>query len=175
VRLGGLTKWINRVTLGLGFTTLEPEGWFTSGHGFGNYVWAPPPAAVEVVVEQLGKARLKRPEALHLIILPRLMTGRWQRHLSRGTDGYFKIKKCPDTWYIDVQFEPLLICVCLPYVSSNPRNQDRKQLLDELHGHLPGKDMLEISSGHRGSLLRELLESARTICPMPGSLVPPLP
>jgi hypothetical protein len=32
----GLTKWINRVTLGLGFTTLEPEGWFTSGHGFGN-------------------------------------------------------------------------------------------------------------------------------------------
>jgi hypothetical protein len=27
----GLTTWINRVTSGLGFTTLEPEGWFTSG------------------------------------------------------------------------------------------------------------------------------------------------
>jgi hypothetical protein len=173
-RSPGLSTWINRVTLGLGFTMLEPEGWFTSGHEFGNYVWAPPPAAVEVVVEQLGKARLKRPEALHLIIIPRLMTGRWRRHLGRGTDGYFKIKSCLDTWDIGVQFEPLLIFVRLPFVSANPRIKDQKQLLDELHGHLSGKDMPEIPSGQQGCLLRELLESARTICPVPGSLVPTL-
>jgi hypothetical protein len=63
-RSSGMKSWIERVTKGLRFETLEPEGWFTTGHGFGNYIWAPPPAAVEVVVEQLGKARLKRPEAL---------------------------------------------------------------------------------------------------------------
>jgi hypothetical protein len=90
-------------------------------------------------------------------------------------DGYFKIKSCPDTWDIEVQFKPLLIFVCLPYVSSNPRIKDQKQLLDELHGHLPGKDMSEISSEQRGRFLRELLESARKICPgVLGSLVPAL-
>jgi hypothetical protein len=57
--LGG---WLGEATKGLRFETLEPEGWFGSGHGAGNYIWAPPPSAADVVVEQLGKARLKRPE-----------------------------------------------------------------------------------------------------------------
>jgi hypothetical protein len=161
-----LETWLGGVTRGMGFQTLEPEGWFTTGHGYGNYVWDPPPAAVEVVVEQLGKARMKRPEALHLIVVPRLMTGRWRRHLGRGTDGYFKIKDCPDTWDLSVQFEPILIFVCMPYVSSNPRLVKRKQLFDEFQGALPGKDMPEISAGRRGNLLRKLLESAWEIFPL---------
>jgi hypothetical protein len=150
----------------MGFQTLKPEGWFTTGHGYGNYGWAPRAAAVEVVVEQLGKARMKRPEALHLIVVPRLMTGRWRRHLGRGTDGYFKIKDCPDTLDLSVQFKPILIFVCLPYVSSNPRLVERKQLLDEFQGYLPGKDMPEISARRRGNLLRKLLESARELSPL---------
>jgi hypothetical protein len=166
----GLETWLGRVTRGMGFQTLKPEGWFTTGHGYGNYVWAPPPATVEVevevVVKQLGNARMKRPEALHLIVVPRLMTGRWGRHLGRGTDGYFKIKDCPDTWDLSVQFEPILIFVCMPYVSPNPRLVKRKQLLDEFQGSLPGKDMPEISAGRRGNLLRKLLESARELCPL---------
>jgi hypothetical protein len=162
----GLEKWLGRVLWDMRFHTLKPEGWFTTGRGYGNYVWAPPPAAVEVVVEQPGKARMKRPEALHLIVVPRLMTGRWRRHLGRGTDGYFKIKDFPETWDLSVQFEPILIFVCLPYVSLNPRLVERKQLLDEFQGALPGKGMPEISAGRRGDLLRKLLESARELCPL---------
>jgi hypothetical protein len=110
-------------------------------------MWAPPPAVVDVLVEQLGKAQMKRPESLHLIIVPCLMMGRWRRHLGGGMDGCFKIKNFPDTWNIGVQFEPLLICVCLPYVYYNPRIRDQKQLLDELRGGLPRKYMPETSSG----------------------------
>jgi hypothetical protein len=72
----GLGTWLDRATRGLGFETLQQEGWFAEGHGYGNFLWAPAPAAVEVVVKQLGKARLKRPESLHVIVVPRLMTGR---------------------------------------------------------------------------------------------------
>jgi hypothetical protein len=166
---------VGRTTRGLGFEILEPEGWFTTGQGYGNYIWAPPPTAAEIVVEQLGRARVKRPEALHLIVVPWLMTGRWRRHLGRGCDGYlFRIKNCPDTWDITVQFEPLLIFVCLPFVSSNPRLDDREQLLGKLQGSLPGKKMPEISGRKRGRILRKFLESAREICPLPGSLVPPV-
>ena len=64
---------------------LEPEDWFTMGQGYREFVcWAPPPAAADVMTKQLGKApRLKRPESLHVIIVPRLMTGYWRRGLLR--------------------------------------------------------------------------------------------
>jgi hypothetical protein len=82
-----IKSWIEDVTRGLDFQILKPSGWFDDAHSVGNFVWNVPPAAVEVVVEQLGFARLKRPEAMHMIVVPRLMTGRWRRHLTRGTDG----------------------------------------------------------------------------------------
>jgi hypothetical protein len=87
-RSPSLKGWLGAATKGMGFRTLTPEGWFTLGHHCRSFIWAPPPSAVEVVVEQLGKARLKRPESLHLVVVPRLMTGCWRRHLSRETDGY---------------------------------------------------------------------------------------
>ena len=62
-REAGLKTWIRRITRGLDPTFLDPEGWYTTGHGRGTYVWTPSPAAAEVVVEQLGRARLKRPES----------------------------------------------------------------------------------------------------------------
>eukprot|EP00978_Attheya_sp_CCMP212_P013320 scaffold33445_cov54-Attheya_sp.AAC.2 len=42
---------------------LSPTEWFTEEHKVGTFVWSPPPAAAEVVVEQLGFARLKRPQS----------------------------------------------------------------------------------------------------------------
>eukprot|EP00978_Attheya_sp_CCMP212_P005518 scaffold12392_cov31-Attheya_sp.AAC.1 len=70
---------------------LSPTEWFTEGYKVGTFVWSPPPAAAEVAVEQLGFARLKRPQSMHIIVVPRLMTGRWRRHMSQGTDFYFKV------------------------------------------------------------------------------------
>jgi hypothetical protein len=64
-------------------TTLRPEGWFEEGQQEGNFWWVPPPAAAEVVVEQLGEARHKRPNCLHITIVPRLMTSRWRKGLLK--------------------------------------------------------------------------------------------
>jgi hypothetical protein len=75
---------------------------------------------------------MKTPESMHIIIVHTLMTGRWRSHLGRGTDGYFKIGSCKDVWEISAQFEPLLIFVCLPYVSHIPRLEEREKLLAEL-------------------------------------------
>ena len=67
--------WLEHVTEGLYPLFLEPAQWFMEGHTRGTFVWVPPPAAAEVVVEQLGRAWLKRPESMHIIIVPRVMTG----------------------------------------------------------------------------------------------------
>jgi hypothetical protein len=166
-----LKTWLTQVTRGMIFCTLSPEGWFTEGHGYGNYIWAPPPAAADVVVEQLGKARMKRSESMHIIVVPRLMTGRWRRHLGRGTECYFKLD-CPFVWDIKTQFEPLLIYVCLPYVSSRPRLSERGKLLDEFRGALPKADMPPLSARRGRIVLRKLLFSARQLCSLPRCLVP---
>jgi len=113
-----LLKWMKCVTYGMEFQYLDPAGWFEHHHGFGNYVWSPPPAACKVVIEQLAKARWKRPESLHLIIVPRLMTGRWRRHLTRGTDKHFELVDAP--WSLAEQCKPLLIFFCLPIGLASP-------------------------------------------------------
>lgn len=80
------------------------------GHGKGTSIWTAAPAAVEVVVEQLGRARQKRPESRRLIVVPRVMTGRWPRHLTRGVNFYFRLNS-DKVWPLKKHFEPLLIFV----------------------------------------------------------------
>jgi hypothetical protein len=70
---------------------MHASGWFDNIHAFGNFVWTAPPAAAEVVVEHIGLARLKRLSAMHIILVPRLMIGCWQRQLNWGRDGYSRL------------------------------------------------------------------------------------
>jgi hypothetical protein len=165
--------WFDGVTKNLDFDWLSPEGWFTKAHTQGNFIWNIPPAAAEVVVEQLGFARLKRPEAFHIIIVPRLMTGRWRRHLTRGTDGYIKIDD-PSVWNLDSQFEPLLVFFCLPYNSYNPKLDERREVVDRLQRLVQKPDVPALPSSTRGGFLRKLLIEARRLCPLPECVVPRL-
>ena len=160
-----LRKFVEEVVQPLDASFLSPEGWFDEGHGTGNYVWTPPPAAADVVVEQLGRARHKRPESMHLVVVPRVMTGLWRRHMTRGSDFYFKID-WPDIWPLKSQFEPLLIFVCLPYRSANPRLEERERLLETFRRSLLVDEVREISAGGRRDLLRKLLQRARSLCPL---------
>jgi hypothetical protein len=63
--------------------TLTPEEWFKEGQQEGNFLWEPPPAAADVVGELLGEVKHKRPYCTHLVVDPRLMTGRWRRTLAK--------------------------------------------------------------------------------------------
>jgi hypothetical protein len=166
-----MTRWLNGVTRGMNFQTLQPNDWFTTGHEYGNFIWAPSPTATDVVVEQLGKAIMKRPEAMHIVVVPRLMTGRWRHHLGQGTDGYFKMD-CPFLWNLKTNFEPSLIYVCLPYRSCRPMLRERTQLSDQFQGALPKANMPPLPPSRGRALLRQILLSARELCPLPRSVVP---
>jgi hypothetical protein len=59
-----LKEFAEYITQDLGGTTfLKPNEWFEEYHAFGNFLLSPPPAAADVVVDLLGKARHKRPQA----------------------------------------------------------------------------------------------------------------
>jgi hypothetical protein len=169
-RSPSLKDWVGQSFGDMNHTFLGPEGWFSTGHLDGNFIWTPPPTAADVVVEQLGKARHKRPNNLHLVIVPRLMTGYWRRAVTRECDGCFEICLGFELWK-QQEFEPLIVFVCLPFRSDcpSPLHTDSRieTLLGEgcelevLLGNLRSKQVWEEPASRSGDLLRKLLLQAR--------------
>ena len=111
--------------LGSDLEILEPEDWFIRGHdiqgGFidldkfwrpnyskGTFLWASPPAAAHVCIEELRKARIKRQDSLHVMAIPRLMTPMWLKALYKTTNLVISIT--PDhTFWSASEFEPLTL------------------------------------------------------------------
>jgi hypothetical protein len=115
---------------------LKPEGWFERGHGLlggktdskgfwrhefkpGRFIWAPPPAAADVAIEELRKARIKRQDSLHVFVVPRLLKPEWFRHLYKAADLVFDVPPGASCWPKRM-YEPLIIGVVFPYLRSPP-------------------------------------------------------
>jgi len=166
-RSAAMASWLDRsfIHSPLSFKLLTPSDWFTTGHQPGHFIWCPPPAAAEVVVEQLAKACHKRPQSMHLVLVPKLMTGRWRRRLTRACDGYFVIPIGTDLWQLN-QCEGLLMFVCFPFLSHSPRFTERDALLAKL-SRLLSTDRVWSTLGEReGYFLCQLLQQARALCPL---------
>ena len=150
------------MTSGAQANFLTPEGWFEDTDREGAFVWSPPPAAADVVVERLGIAKHKRPNSLHLVVVPRLMTGRWRKHHRRATDCCFEIKRSP-VWDTEEHFEPLLVFVSLPFLPHRPLFKWRQHVVEKLQGLMQEGGMHSVDHPVRRNFLRELLTHARTI------------
>ena len=124
--------------LGNSAEVLAPIDWYTRGHDVaewlpptttdflarplikpGTFIWAPPPAAADVAIEELRKARIKRQESTHIFVCPRLFVTRWLRQLYKASDIVFELRPGKGYWPSGM-FEPLLIGICFPFLSSKP-------------------------------------------------------
>ena len=56
----------------------------------GTYVWASPPAAADICLEDLRKALMKRKKSTHIIIIHRLMNPKWIEHIDKATNCIFE-------------------------------------------------------------------------------------
>jgi hypothetical protein len=90
--------------------------------------------------------------------------------MTRGSDFYFKMD-WEGVWPLSEQFEPLLIFVCLPYLSHSPKLEEREKLLEEFRRLMLRERLPEIPEVQRRDLLRKLLKRARALQPLPGSVV----
>ncbi len=167
-RSPGLQTWLKAATRGVDPEYLTTSDWFTRGQGSGNFIWAPAPAAADVVVEQLGKARHKHPTSLHIVVVPRLMTGLWRRHLTRECDCYFRIPAGAKIWG-KTQYEPVLIFVCLPLSRHRPWKLQGTKLLDGFERKV--RELHKTNSRFRGRLLRKLFVQTRVLESLPDRLV----
>jgi hypothetical protein len=138
--------------------TLEPEGWFDQGQTSGSFLWSPPPAAADVVAEQLGEARHKRPDCVHVTVVPRLMTARWRKSLAKEADLIVELPAGNKYWPTEMH-EPLILLVSLPLCRHPPWSYKRTGFVEGLRGELRSvwKELPERS----GTLLRKFLQQER--------------
>jgi hypothetical protein len=134
-RSTAVEDWI-KSWLGEEAEVLSPEGWFERGHGLlggktdskgfwrhefkpGKFVWDPPPAAADVALEELRKARIKRHDSMHVFVCPRLLKPEWFRQLHKAADLVFDVPPGAMCWP-KAMHEPLIIGVVFPYLRNPP-------------------------------------------------------
>eukprot|EP00980_Cylindrotheca_fusiformis_P021935 scaffold8770_cov167-Cylindrotheca_fusiformis.AAC.2 len=139
-----LEPWVRSWT-GRAAVFLSHEDWFLRGHDIVNgtdsflptedgsnqvpfwkpviehgvLVWSPPPAAADVALEELRKARIKRQLSLHVILIPRLCTPAWLRQLFKASDIILEIPPGAPFWPSDM-YEPLFVGILLPFSRFEP-------------------------------------------------------
>ena len=187
---GWLTTW-----LGKEVEFLSPSDWYIRGHDIsggefvsptewstdksnlkfwrhhhkpGTYVWSPPPAAAQVCVEEIRKARIKRHQSTHVIVIPRLMTPLWLEQLYKTADLVFSVKPTHAFWSKE-QFEPLTIAIAFPYISFFPWQLRGTPKLYAVARKLRQlSDQEELARGH---FLRQLLLQFRGLPTMQQDVV----
>jgi len=177
-----LLNWIRGWTGCNDLEPLTPEGWFEEAHGVTGgaldrnkvwipthgpanklFLWAPQPAVADAALEELLKARHKRSDTFHVVVLPRLMTPRWRRLFNKACDFSFVVPPETSFWPANM-FEPLWVGILLPFVQHRPWCLKRTPLLVELGSSLRG--MLPSREEDAGNLLRELLRLPRRLAPL---------
>lgn len=158
---------------------LSPKDWFVRGHDVvafskpseggdlarpiikkGTFVWAPPPAAANVAVEEIRKARIKRHQSTHIILIPRLMTCLWQKQLFKACDFVCELKAGHPHWGTNM-YEPLLIGFCFPYISFHPFVLKAAPKLQQIHREL--RHVLEELKLDGGNILSKLCSLCRRV------------
>jgi hypothetical protein len=136
-RSAGLKDWLLSWFHPGAVSLLKPKDWFSEGHRTGNCIWAPPPAAADVAVEQLCESRHARPWNFHVFVCPALMTSEWRKMLSKVADLMFVIPTGFSHWPANLH-EPLVVALICPMSHSSPWIQKGCGELVELKSDLSG-------------------------------------
>ena len=181
-----LEEWIRSwIPNGRNAEVLKPEDWFERGHDIigytnnadgvtipnvqsGSFIWTPPPAAANVAIEELRKARHKRQNSFHIFVCPRLMKPLWFKQAYKAADMVFDLKAGHPYWS-SARHEPLIVAVCFPYLNHKP------WLLRDtppIHGMVRLLRRLWENDQESGMLaLRELCIFTRSLESMPPRMV----
>jgi hypothetical protein len=174
-----LLDWIRSWTMDSTLNPLTPEEWFVEGHGIVGgapdshgvwmpeheptgklHLWAPPPAVADAMLEELLKARHKRTDTYHVVVIPRLMAPRWRRLFHKVSDLNFVVPPGASFWPSDM-YKPLWIGVVLPFTSHRPWCLKRAPLLVELAGKLC--EVCKERDINARNILRKLLKLPRRL------------
>ena len=142
--------------------------WYSKVFSKGNFIWTPPPAAGDAALEQLCRNVHLHNHNFHFICIPRLMTSRWRKQLLKVSDLCITMPFDSIVWP-ESNFEPLIIAIVLPFFSLHPWKLKNTKLVRGCERNLQEVWKDDFLLGR--NLLRELLQSARSLESMPRDLV----
>ena len=170
-----LTEWCHD-WMGPEFTgPLSPIDWYRKGHTRGVHVWAPPPGAALVALNQLAQSRHKRPtEVCHVFLCPRLLWAEeWRTRFEKEMDLWFMLQ--PGRAWSHKLFEPLLVGISFRMSEARDApggpwlvRQEREKVVEI------GRALSEMSRTCHlqvGDYLRQLWDDPWLLPEVPGSVV----
>ena len=134
----------------------------------GTYIWTPPPAGAQLAVEQLRRARLKRENSTHVVVLPRLMTMEWKRQLFRVSDLFIELP-FDDYWTKEEHLEPLTLAVVFPFLNFRPWQLKRSQTFLGMGNVL--RQVWKKDQSSPWIVLRKFFEQSRKLETLPEGVV----
>lgn len=181
-----LLEWIQDWTSRPDLEPLTTDEWFERAHGIiggqkdahgvwipthekagGLHLWTPPPAIADVALEELLKARHKRTDTCHVIVVPRVMTPRWRRLFNKACDVSFTVPANSSIWP-NSMYEPLWIGIVLPFTFHRPWKLSRAPLVVELERKL--RRVLREGKGNGRDFLLQLLGLPERLAPLSKDL-----
>ena len=182
-RSNKLLTWVRTWCGNESLTPLSPTDWLWRGQGLGKsvwtncdglqfpvrskekvFLWSPPPCVADVAIEYLRESIHKRSDAVHIIIIPKLMTYAWRKTLLKMCDCSFYIDAGHDCWP-ECMYESLLIGVYLPLLNCFPWTLRKSGSVLELERLLSVLPCTEERS--KGTLLRKFLLLTRRLQTLP--------
>jgi hypothetical protein len=136
---------------------LSPTEWYDPHPSGETHVWVPPPAAAGAAIDWQGQSIHKRPESVHIVLVPRLLTGLWRKKLSKTSDLLFTVPLESKVLWPEENHEPLICAVCLPLSQVSPWRHRGSARVKRIFGRLPSL----WETGDR--VLRELLVEVRAL------------
>jgi hypothetical protein len=169
-----LLSWVRSWTDLPKLEPLTPEGWFEEGHGIRGgqldrhkvwmpihepknklHLWAPQPFVADAALEELLKARHRRTNTFHVVLIPRLMLPRWRCLFNKACDFTFVVSPGALFWPQNM-YEPLWVGILLPLSIHRPWCFKRAPLLMEMERDL--REVLSEGESDGGLILRKLLK-----------------
>lgn len=167
-----ILKWIEDWTGQIGLIPLSPSDWFERGHGISSgsknadgiwiptetceqwFVWAPPPAAADVAVDELNVSRHKRGTLNHVVVIPRLMTFSWRKKLQKLCDVVFEIPAGARDFWPAREHEPLIVGLTLAFLPHSPwQGKQSERVLDVVRQL---RQVWKVPGGNERDILRKL-------------------
>jgi hypothetical protein len=146
---------------------VREDGFWAPEFRWGYYLWAPPPAAENVALEELRVARLKRQD-FHILIDPRLMTPEWLKQLHKVSDIVFTLPLDLSAWSHEM-YGPCLVGLTFPFLSITPWQLRGRPKMYALGRQLQGVHAKPDLG--QGDILRELCDLAKRLQSVPLDVV----
>jgi hypothetical protein len=161
-------SFLETMTSGEVFTLLEPRDWFLAPHDSdGFFIWTPPPALADTAIFQMAEAIHIRPWNTHVVVLPSLMKGRWEKLLNKACDFVVTLPFSDELWPQAIEHEPLTLAIAFPFLHSAPWRVKRAPLRTQRQSGLRTLQRRDLA--YARSYMRELWLQARRLEPMlPG-------